>query len=67
MRSGTERKPNPCDAPLGRFLRATARPISAGYVQLRNGQIVREDTFERMKREAAARRAERAARKANSK
>jgi hypothetical protein len=45
MKSGTEKKPNPHEVPLGKYLRTLARPMSFAeatkYVQLVNGQIVR--------------------------
>lgn len=44
MKSGIEKNPNPHESSLGSFLRALERPVSRGYVLLRNGQIVREDT-----------------------
>lgn len=55
MKSGTEKKPNPHEISLGRFLRGLARPAE-GYVRLNNGQLVREDTYERMKFERQQRR-----------
>lgn len=54
MKSGTERNQNPHEARLGKFLRAIARPVRVGYVYLRNGQIVRRDTFERWKAQGKA-------------
>jgi hypothetical protein len=51
MKSGTEKRPNPKTAPLGKFLRALARPTGRGYVQTRSGQLVREDTWERWQAE----------------
>lgn len=47
MKSGTEKDPNPKSSSLSKFLRAHESPVSAGYVGLRNGQIIRRDTMER--------------------
>lgn len=47
MISGTEKSPNPKSSPLGKFLRSLESHVSLGYVSLRNGQLIREDTWER--------------------
>lgn len=47
MISGTEKSPNPKSSLLGNFLRSLESPVSAGYVGLSNGQIIRRDTMER--------------------
>lgn len=49
-------RPNPHEAPLRKFLFALSRPVSDGYLRLRNGQIVREDTYEHWKLAAHRRR-----------
>ena len=41
MKSGTEKNPNPKSVSLAKFMSARAVPVSKGYAQLRNGQIVR--------------------------
>jgi hypothetical protein len=45
MRSGTEKNPNPCDAPIKGFLRTIARPFSAEtakhYRLRKDGAIIR--------------------------
>lgn len=45
MKSGTEKRPNPCTAPLARFLAAISRPLSGEtakhYRQRKDGAIVR--------------------------
>ena len=53
MKTGTPQTkiPNPRSAPLGKFLRMRERHVRAGYVQLRTGQIVREETAEWWKAE----------------
>lgn len=47
MISSTEKNPNPKTSPTGKFLRSLQSHVSAGYVGLRNGQIIRRDTMER--------------------
>lgn len=46
MKSGTEKRPNPHEPTLTKFLRSLSRPVSKGYVRLRNGQILRQETFD---------------------
>lgn len=55
MRSVTERNPNPKSVSLSKFLAVRARPVSRGYVGLRNGQIIREDTLQRWQAEGRIR------------
>lgn len=55
MISGTEKKPNPHEPPLGKFLRSLESHVSLGYVGLRNGQIIRQDTRDRMELERLGR------------
>jgi len=47
MKSGTEKNPNPKSSPPSKFLRSLERPVGKGYVSLRNGMILREDTYKR--------------------
>jgi hypothetical protein len=42
---------NPHERPLGKFLRGRERHVSDGYQKLRNGQILRDDTVERWRKE----------------
>lgn len=55
MAAPHSKQPNPHEPALGRFLRALARPIGKGYVQLRTGQILREETAERWRAEGRTR------------
>lgn len=57
MKSGTEKNPNPHEAPLRQFLLARSRHVDHGYRTLRNGQIVTIATLERWQRRAAEGRA----------
>jgi hypothetical protein len=41
MRSGTEKKPNPREVSLAKFFRGLERHVGKGYLQLPNGQILR--------------------------
>jgi len=47
VKSGTERNPNPHEPSLGAFLRSLQSHVNDGYVLLKNGQTLREDTWER--------------------
>lgn len=38
MRSGTEKRKNPCEAPLGQYLRALARPVTTRRLRVRKPQ-----------------------------
>lgn len=51
----SEKRPNPHEVSLSKFLRALARPVSHGYVYLNNGQIIREDTRRRWQKEGRMR------------
>lgn len=51
----SEKKPNPHEPSLGKFLRALSRPVRRGYVYLNNGQIIREDTRRRWQKEGRMR------------
>lgn len=43
MKSGTEKKPNPHEVSLGKFLTSLAQHVTGrDYVKLSNGQIVRK-------------------------
>lgn len=44
MKSGTEKNPNPHEVSLAKFLGARAAHVTTGYLGLRTGQIVRQDT-----------------------
>lgn len=47
MKSGTEKNPNPHEVSLAKFLGARAAHVTTGYLGLRTGQIVRQDTWDR--------------------
>lgn len=47
MKSGTGHNPNPKSVSLAKYLAARAKPVTDGYVGLRNGQIIRNDTLKR--------------------
>lgn len=51
MKSGTEKKPNPHEPPLGKFLRSLERrlDLTGKYMRLRSGAVVRVDTWHRMR------------------
>lgn len=63
MISGTEKNDNPRSPSLGKFLRSLQSPVSAGYFDLRSGQIIRRDTMERWEAGLPSRKQVRAARK----
>lgn len=51
----SEKKPNPHEVSLSKFLRSISRRVGRGYVYLNNGQIIREDTRQRWQKEGRIR------------
>lgn len=51
----SEKKPNPHEVSLAKFLHALSSPVRRGYVYLNNGQIIREDTRQRWQMEGRIR------------
>lgn len=51
---GVNNPSNPHERPLGKFLRGRETPVGDPYVMLRNGQILRDDTWARWQYEGRA-------------
>ena len=49
MKRGTEKNPNPRTVSLRKMYQALSRPVSKGYVYLKTGQILRQETYKSRK------------------
>lgn len=49
MTAQTTKQPNPHEVSLSKFYQTIAHPVMAGYVKLRNGVLMTEASYSRLK------------------